>query len=44
MPLLVDENGVIARITFDRQVAEPPLREGVFRKAVTTLWFLILGK
>lgn len=44
MPLLVDENSVIVRVTFDTPVAEPPLREGVFRKVITALWMLFTGK
>lgn len=43
MPMYVDENEVIVRITFDRPACEPPLKESWVRKLMDNLWFLIYG-
>lgn len=43
MPMYIDENDVIQRITFNDFVAEKPLKESAVRKLVNSLWFLVFG-
>jgi hypothetical protein len=44
MPLLINQNNVIERITFDKPVAEPPLRESWLREFVHKFWVLVSGE
>lgn len=43
MPVFVNEENVIERITFDKPVAEKPLKNGYFARFMRHVWHMIYG-